>query len=938
MIYPSSCAIIVARRAAPARYLLLIFVLLSFFSIPVFAGDPNAGPAVQLPGLIDAAQVIRDTNGIAHIRAGNDHDLLFLQGYTHAQDRLFQMDYLRHAGSGSLAELFGIGALAQDVTYRTIGLRRAATRSLTLHSARMQHMLQAYADGVNAYLASHPLPPEYGALGITQLDPWQPLDSVIIGTIFSWQTNFNNYDLTFTAALMSYQQAGTMMGFNGSKLFFEDLFRSAPFDPVITIADGSELVRGKIKAPDHVPEADSKALDVIKGYLEKIKGMDLLDREAREGGGSNAWAVSGSFAANGATLFASDPHLTMSYPSVWYPIQLSGDSLDVIGNSFPGVPMVFLGHNRWISWGGTATLADIVDFYMEQLVPLETSPSGLATVYKGTLEPVIPIPETYRARIGGQLVVVPPSADVPAATLIAPRHGPIVNFNQKTGIAITVKWSGATGARDLDAALRLAEARNPAEFERAVRLFNLSQNFIYIDRRGNIAYYMSGEIPVREDLQSGFVAGLPPNLLRNGQGGNEWLPVLHPQPEQTLPYEILPRNEMPHVLNPPAGFLVQANNDPLGLSLDNDPLGSVRPGGGIYYLTQYFTPGLRAARITQLLKDKMKAGKVSFADMQKIQADTALLDPEYFVPFISQALENSTRQGASTQLIALAADPALVEAVGRLAAWDFTTPTGILEGYDAFDPEWQQTPPSDAEVASSVGATLYSIWRSELVKSVIDSKLIPYGLPVPDPARSVTALKNLLDAFPVNHGIGASGLNFFPLEGVSSPSDRRDIYILQALKSGLSLLSGNSFKNAFGNSTNQNDYRWGKLHRFVIPHVMGSVFNVPPAGGMFEHPLSNLAGIPVDGAWEAVDAAQNSFRADNENSFMWALGVSERSVAEGLPSGMVGVSSLPGGVSGVLGPGYLNLLPEYLVNGYYEQFFRMNELQPATESVEKYVP
>jgi penicillin amidase len=125
--------------------------------------DEQSGSVVQLPGLQAAAHVVRDTNDIAHVKASNEHDLFFLHGYLHAQDRLFQMDVSRREAAGTLAELVGPAALAQDVQLRTLGLLRAAERSLTLESLRMQAILQASADGVNAYVASHSLPPEYTA-------------------------------------------------------------------------------------------------------------------------------------------------------------------------------------------------------------------------------------------------------------------------------------------------------------------------------------------------------------------------------------------------------------------------------------------------------------------------------------------------------------------------------------------------------------------------------------------------------------------------------------------------------------------------------------------------------------------------------------------------------------------------------------------------------
>src|SRR6266581_8391954 len=144
-----------------------------------------AAAPVRVAGLLDAAEVSRDTAGIPHVRAGNEHDLFFLQGWVHAEDRLFQMDVQRRQAAGTLAELLGPGALPSDVQLRTIGLQRAAVRSLPLLSPRARAALRAYAEGVNASANAHPLPPEYDALKLTQFSPWTPLDSAAIGKLLT---------------------------------------------------------------------------------------------------------------------------------------------------------------------------------------------------------------------------------------------------------------------------------------------------------------------------------------------------------------------------------------------------------------------------------------------------------------------------------------------------------------------------------------------------------------------------------------------------------------------------------------------------------------------------------------------------------------------------------------------------------------------------------
>src|SRR5207248_4669749 len=287
---------------------------------------------------------------------------------------------------------------------------------------------------------------------------------------------------------------------------------------------------------------------------------------------------------------------------------------------------------------------------------------------------------------------------------------------------------------------------------------------------------------IAEDLQAGVVAGLPPFFIRNGTGGNEWLPVQHPQPAQAIPFEILPQAEMPHLVNPPAGFLVNANNDPVGITLGNAPLSRLRPGGGIYYLNAGYDFGERAGRITRRVRERLEEGRISFRDMQSIQADVKLLDAEVFVPAVVSALLRASRQGASQALAAQAAAPGIAEAVARLALWDSSTPTGIPEGFDASDERGRRRPARRGEIESSVAATIYAVFRGELVREVVDSKLAPFGLPRPGSQQAMTALRNLFDNFDTRRGVGASGIDFFAVPGLNaSPQDRRDFVVLHSL-------------------------------------------------------------------------------------------------------------------------------------------------------------
>ncbi len=946
------------------RHTILIFMtcLLVVANVATQGKSKDKDRPSKLEGLTAAATISRDIYGIAHIKAGNDHDLYFLQGYVHAQDRLFQMDVNRRRASGTLAELLGPTALAADVELRTIGIRRAAERSLPIISFASQAALQAYTDGVNTYVATlEQLPPEYQVLEITQFEPWTLLDTMTVVKSITFGLSFGLEDIENTIALQTYT---AVFGLDtGATLFSEDLWRSQPFYLASTVPDASEAPTVATPArPRATSAGDAQAMPdaaLGKQYLERVRGLPFfrqrLDRSNRPG--SNQWAIAGRNTSSGKPLVANDPHLALDQPSTFYPIHLTAGPMDAMGSGFAGAPFVVVGQNRDIAWGATVSPLDVTDVFQEEIVADPASPSGLSTVYMGNKEWVLPILESYRVNVVGDgvpdnvVVPVPPGGSIPPATLIVPRrnNGPIVQLDVAAGQAISVQYTGFSGTREVDALYAWNRARNLEDFQRGLQWFDSgTQNFAYADLRGNIAYFAASEVPLREDLQAGTVTGLPPWFIRNGSGGNEWLPVTQPQPGQAIPYAILPASEMPQLINPPAGWFVNANNDPAGTVLDNNPLNQLRPGGGLYYLNAGYDAGFRAQRITDLIQGLLDKGKISFEDVQAIQADVVLPDAQYFVPFITGALARGSADNANPDLAALAAQPGIQAAVARLESWKLTAPTGIPQGYDAADVDGVLGTPTGEEIAESVAATIYSVWRGQFIRNSIDATLegvpLPPDVTLPKPGSqlAMTALKSLLEPPEEPPGIGASGIDFFNAPA-DSADDRRDIVILKSLGDALDRLAGPEFAPAFGGSTNLDDYRWGKLHRIVFEHPLGedfAAFNVPPAFGAFSNPLGDaLPGFPTDGGFGVVDASNHDARAQSANEFMFGSGPVNRFVAEAGPPGVSAESVWPGGTSAIPGePFYLNLLPWYLTNDTVPLLFRNSDLQKALDSVSHFVP
>jgi penicillin amidase len=949
----------------------IVCVVSAAFVLSALAGGsfarPGSGPATMLPGLQQPVRVIRDGSGIPHVYALSDHDAFFMNGYLEAQDRFFQMDVSRRQASGTLAEMLGPGpgdqVLSTDVMLRTLGLRRAAERSLAAYPEWVVADLRAYADGVNAWLARNPLPPEYGALELSKasVPAWSPLDSVAIGKLIAFGLSFDSGDLRNTQLLLTYQAVGSALGFDGTKLFFDDVMRSEPFDHTLSIPPGATIGL-RLERPGASRRARPIDPGEVRAAEEFVHSAGSLGLVRPEQGGSNWWLVSGAKSATGSPLLAGDPHLSLSSPPVWYELGLTvagnphDAGMNVYGTGFPGAPGIVLGFNDQLMWSATVNPMDVTDFFQERVVVSGGVP--VATLYKSVPEPLTIIPETFRInRLDGtpdDATVVAPGARpsgvvVPPATFVVPRlnNGPLITAPSGppgAETAIGVAYTGFAPTRELQAVLLFDRARSLDDFNQALQFFDFgSQNWGVADVEGNIAYWTSAELPLREDLQAGTVAGLPPYFVRDGTGAlpDGWIPEPSPPADQALPYQILPFAEMPQIVNPTQGFIASANNDPIGTTLDNDPLNQLRPGGGIYYLSPGYAIGDRVARITKLLQaDLAGGGKVSLTGMQRIQSDVVLHDATVLVPYIEQAYRNAATPGAAAQLAAFAADPAVTEAVQRLTGWDGSTPTGIPEGYDATDVNGMRATPGASEMANSVAATIYSLWRGQIVKNTIDATLQRVGLGSVPPSgdRALVALRHLLDTFPTTHGVGASGLNFFAVPGVASPEAARDILILASVKDALTLAASPAFAPAFGGSTNQDDYRWGRLHRITFAHLLDGPFSIPPGAG-FSDLGPGLPGLATDGGYDTVDAATHALRAATLNGFMFNSGPSRRFIGDAQPKGIQATQVIPGGESAEpADPTFGNQLGLWLTNDAHPALQKRDAVAQNAASEEVFVP
>jgi len=917
------------------RKLFVQVLLLSFIVVSV---QPAWAEDFTFSGLSSAVTVTEDQYGIPTITGDSELDVAFVQGYIHARDRFFQMDYIRKLAAGRLAELVGSPALETDVQLRTLGVGRSGLVTWQAADADTKGIFQAYANGVNSWLASNPLPPEYLGLELTKVDPWTPLDSISHMKLVTFGLSFDTNDIDNTITLLTYQGFGAALGFDGTALFSEDTHRSQPSDDRVTVPgflgsiggigqSSTESANGpaKIEAANDQDMAlylSDTTLQMAKNVQEKFSQIPILARTMKpreRATGSNQWAVSGKYTDSGYPLVANDPHLALDTPATFYEANLvynlGDDSYAASGSQFACAPAIILGCNNWICWGPTWHPMDVTDVFQDEVFLGALGLLPTHTVHNGVSEPLKLIFQSFFVNVIGDetsdnIIRANIGLDTGGITFVSPRrnNGPLVNLDSSENKALFVQYTGWGATFEAKYFFDLNRARNLDEFKAALQYYDMgSQNWVYADVEGNIGYFTSAEKPLRADLAAGTVdGGIPPWFIRDGTGAlnHEWLPVMNPQPAQALPFEILPFDEMPQVVNPPWGYIANANNDPVGTSLDNNPLNQLRPGGnGIYYLNPGYSD-YRMGRVDRELKAMVESGKpVTAQDMMDLQANVQLLDAELVLPTLLAQFNG----------VDLPPGSPMAQALDVLSTWDYSTPTGIAEGWDAGDDPGMAVEPDNTEVRNSAAASVFAVWRSMLVRNTIDATLTAVGLGdnLPGGTMAQRAFTHHLLNYGTNGGVGASGLNFFS-QGLAPT-------VQGSLQQALDLLASDEFAPAFANSTDVMDYRWGKLHRIVFRHPLNvDPFNIPNGGGFMDL-APDLPGLARQGGFESADAAHHNVRANSLNGFMFARGPNRRFVGEMTPAGVVGSEVIPGGQSGVFySPNYSSQLPLWLTNSYHD--------------------
>lgn len=578
---------------------------------------PDYGGTITLSVLDAPVEILRDEQGIPHIYAETDADLFRAQGYVHAQDRFFEMDYRRHLTAGRLAELVGDdeAAIAADRVIRTLGWRRVAEQEWDLLDRESQFFYEAYSQGVNAYLADREasqLGVEYTILGLVtdlgEIAEWNPIDSLVWLKAMAWDLSANDdAELGRAAALRPLHSDVTRVA---------ELYPPYPVETNTPILPG-ELTEASYTPPSPTPDPHpAQAAAAIDSALEALQAAPVFLGKG-DGIGSNSFVISGEHTASGAPLLANDPHLAISAPGIWYQVGLHCQELnarcsfDVSGFSFAGMPGVIIGHNPQLAWGLTNLGADVVDFFLERVYD------------DGTY---LRDGERVALQRRSETIIVNGGTDV-ALTVAATEHGPIVsgvlpavaaaNNSPLTeggpspgsgGYAVAMSWTALQPGRTGDAVFALNRATNAEQVAAAAELFEVpAQNIVFATADGDIGYQAPGKIPIR-----GAVRDAP------APADGSW-----PRPGWDARYDwqgFIPAEDMPRELNPDRGYIVTANQP-------------VLPPGEAPFLSNDFDYGYRAERIRHHITAAIDAGTAIDADWaNEVMLDTHNPYAELVVP------------------------------------------------------------------------------------------------------------------------------------------------------------------------------------------------------------------------------------------------------------------------------------------------------------------
>lgn len=666
--------------AKTASLLVLFLCVATCLSAPLGRAAVVPQPSVQedgmetlrLSGLREPVEILTDRWGIAHIYAKNQHDLFFAQGYNAARDRLFQLEIWRRRVTGTMAEIQGSKALDRDIGARLLRFRGDLDQEYQYYHPDGKEIIAAFVEGINAYIRQTQeqpdlLPLEFGLLGITP-QVWTP-DIVLarIGGIF----------LNLETEVLIAQALQTMR-----PEAIRAMLHLHPGTPDLTVAEGLDVAtipgdvlkyyqatrEAVVFAPEDVVDPRHRSTETADATAQSAAPA-FSGKSVSQDEGSNNWVVNGAKTLSRQPLMVNDPHRAITAPSLRYWVHLVAPGWNVIGGGEPHLPGVSIGHNEQGAWGLTIFPTDSEDLYV-----YKTNPDNPHQYwYRGEWEDMRILHETIPVK--GQ--------DDIAVELKYTRHGPILAEDPERHLAFGLRaaWLDIGGVPYL-ASLRMDQATTWQEFRAACAYSRApSENMVWADRQGNIGWQAVGVVPLRPNWN-----GLVPVP---GDGRFEW-------------DGYLPIRELPHVLNPPEGFIATANQENL-------------PPNYPYPISYYWLEPYRFARIEEVLATSKN---LTAREMMQLQSDEYSIPARLLLPFLHAPDKD------------WAEDPLVQAALNTLHAWDFVLDKDSVAAgiYAAWQRQlWEQFRNTHLPTA------LQESFASPVLTPLINSLLAPDGSYGPDP-------------------------------------------------------------------------------------------------------------------------------------------------------------------------------------------------------------
>ncbi len=714
---------------------------------------PKTKGALTTPGLEAPVEVFRDRWGIPHLYASSLPDLFFAQGFVHAQDRLWQMEMHRRTALGCLSELFGELALDTDRTVRTFGFGRLGQVDWSCASGEVRQAVEAYTTGVNAFLQhfESQMPIEFSLLR-HRPEPWRPEDTMAFSRLVLWELSHAWYGEIVRAQMIEAVGAEHAA----------ELELHYPETNPVTLPAGIEFRR---LDPD--------------GSLRQAQGP-FLERSM----GSNAWAVSGQRSATGQAFLCNDMHLPLSLPCLWYTNHLDAGDYHVTGVSLPGMPLVMVGHNARVAWGMTLAFTDCEDLYVEEFDPQA--------------------PQCYRfrgawleAEVIEEAIKVKGRSERHIEQVVITQHGPIIS--DVVGIPeqqLAVQSMALRPCPAVTGWWQLNQARGWDDFVEAMRLIDAPQLSVgYADVEGNIGYWVTGKVPVRAKGD-----GTVP--VPGWSGEYEWI--------GEVPFE-----EMPHALNPEAGYVVTCNH-------------RVVPEDYPHFLGNAWMNGYRARRLVEILDAKET---VSADDFRAMQMDVSCLPGQELVA----RLEGFT-----------SADPDVELALVQLREWD-----GRL------------TP-------ESTGGAVYEVVRYSLVRNLLEPGLGP-ELTVRLMGQGFHPLLYASHELYGHDTVAMLRLLDQPDSWWMQQAGGREAVLARSLKQAVAWLREELGPDVTG-------WQWGRIHGAIFPHALGLQKPLDQVFSRGPFPIGGDTDTPCQTAIDPSDPYENKAWAPSFRQIV-DLGNLSRSVA-----------------------------------------------------------